>query len=218
LGFIDEFVPLSGLPTCSLATPEDERDWVRTQGRDLVSSGYRSCWETHSVVVHSAVSDPDKSGIDPDGENSIPTFTITPRTSSIDLHTHHYWHSSKPRSTHLATQPYAAQRQGELNTCGLYPPSIRPLLPMATRVSFRVLLSAFSLTLAFVLLVTHNHRSYHSQSVSTMSTSTASTSIAPTITPARYTNNLRTLSQTKPSHLLSRPKVFFTSAKMGAES
>jgi hypothetical protein len=34
---------LSGLPTCSLATPEDERDWVRTQGRDLVSSGYHSC-------------------------------------------------------------------------------------------------------------------------------------------------------------------------------
>ena len=38
-------------------------------------------------------------------------------------------------------------------------------------------------------------------------------SIVPTITPARYSNNLCTLSQIKPSHPLRGPKVFFTSAK-----
>ena len=43
-----------------------------------------------------------------------------------------------------------------------------------------------------------------------------STSIAPTIAPARYANNLHTLSLTKPSPLLRGPKVFFTLAKMGA--
>jgi hypothetical protein len=49
LGFIREYVPLSEPPTCSLATLEDERDWIRTQGRDLVSSGYHCCRETHSA-------------------------------------------------------------------------------------------------------------------------------------------------------------------------
>jgi hypothetical protein len=39
LEFIDELVPLSGSPSSSLATPEDERDWVTTQGPDRVSSG-----------------------------------------------------------------------------------------------------------------------------------------------------------------------------------
>jgi hypothetical protein len=49
-----------------------------------------------------------------------------------------------------------------------------------------------------------------------ISSSTASTSIAPTITPARYTNNVRTLSQTKPSRPLHGPQQFFTSAKTDA--
>ena len=58
----------------------------------------------------------------------------------------------------------------------------------------------------------HNHRSYHS-SASMMSTSTISKSISPSITPARYANNLRTLSQTKPSRPLRGPKLFFTPSK-----
>ena len=58
-----------------------------------------------------------------------------------------------------------------------------------------------------------SHRLYHSLSASTMSSSTSSTSIAPTITPARYTNNL--CKQIKPSRPLRGPKVFFTSAKTG---
>jgi len=49
-----------------------------------------------------------------------------------------------------------------------------------------------------------------------MSTSTVSTSIAPTITPARYANNLLTLSQTKPPRPLRGSKLLFTSAKTGA--
>jgi hypothetical protein len=38
--------------------------------------------ETHSVVVHPAVSDPDKSVVDPDRENSIPT--LDPSTYILD--------------------------------------------------------------------------------------------------------------------------------------
>ena len=38
LDFIDELVPLSGSPSSSLATLEDERDWIPTQGPDRVSS------------------------------------------------------------------------------------------------------------------------------------------------------------------------------------
>jgi hypothetical protein len=97
LDFIDELVPLSGSPSTScLATPEDERDWVRTQGPDHVSSGYDDevvahdngflesgaaspvdvilVDETHSasVVYHNDVGS--------DRENSIPTFSILPRT------------------------------------------------------------------------------------------------------------------------------------------
>ena len=62
----------------------------------------------------------------------------------------------------------------------------------------------------------HIHGSYHLLSASTMSASTASTSIAPGIAPARYANNLRTLSQTKPSCPLHGPKISFTLATTGA--
>ncbi|KAN0103849.1 hypothetical protein V8E52_011569 [Russula decolorans] len=36
---LSELVPLSGSPSSSLATPEDERDWIPTQRPDRVSSG-----------------------------------------------------------------------------------------------------------------------------------------------------------------------------------
>jgi hypothetical protein len=105
------------------------------------------------------------------GENSIPTFTTTPRTSSVDLHAHRYWHSSKPRSTHLATQPRAAQRQGEFDTYGLH------LLPYARYIHLRWLRkyhSAFFSPLSHSRSLSsssspHNHRSYHSLSALTIS-------------------------------------------------
>lgn len=132
------------------------------------------------------MSDADKSNVDPDGESLIPNFTIPLRTSSIDLHAHHHWHSSKPRSTHLATQPRAAQREGEVDICGLHPPSIRPLLssPMATRHH-----STFFSARLCSARRPHNHELYDLLSASTMSIPTASTSISTMIIPARYMND-----------------------------
>ena len=60
-----------------------------------------------------------------------PTFTIPARTFSIDVHAHHHWHSSKPRSLHHATQPRAAQRQCELDTYRFHRLSVRSLLPIS---------------------------------------------------------------------------------------
>jgi len=65
LGFIDEFVPLSGLLTCSLATL-GERD------KDLIFGDIILVEETHSAVAHPAVSDVNKSDADP--VDSIPTL------------------------------------------------------------------------------------------------------------------------------------------------
>jgi hypothetical protein len=48
--------------------------------------------ETHSAsVVH-------HNDVGSDGENSMPTFAIPPRTPSIDFHSHHHKHSLKARS------------------------------------------------------------------------------------------------------------------------
>jgi Ras-related protein Rab-7A len=234
LDFVDELVPLSGSPSSSLATLEDERDWVLAQGPDRVSLGSDDevvshdngsvesgapspvdiilVDETHSASVH-------HSDVGSDGENSIPTFSIPPRTPSIDLHSHHYKHSLKPRSptshgllpnstvssTHTGFTSFQSFHTPSSSISDGYEPyhsaQSSPLSHSRSPSSSRSL---------------HNHRSYHSLSASTISTSTVSTSIAPTITPARYANNLHTLSQTKPSRPLRGPKVFFTSAKTGA--
>jgi Ras-related protein Rab-7A len=60
-------------------------------------------------------------------------------------------------------------------------------------------------------------------SASAMSTSTSistptsiAPTVAPTITQARYSNTLHTLTQTMPPRPLRGPKLFFTSAKTGA--
>ena len=113
MDFIDELVPLSGSPS-SLATPEDERDWIPTQGPDRVSSesddevvahdnGSLESGDTRPVDIilvdetHSA-SVVHHNDVGSDGENSSPTFAIPPRTPSIDLHSHHHKHSLKARS------------------------------------------------------------------------------------------------------------------------
>jgi hypothetical protein len=49
LDFIDELVLPSESPSSSLATPEDERDWIPTQGPDPVSSG------SDDEVVHTII-------------------------------------------------------------------------------------------------------------------------------------------------------------------
>ena len=166
--------------------------------------------ETH--VVH-------LNNIGSDRENSIPTFAIPPRTPSIDFHTHHRKHSLKARSrtitqfslllsstvslTHTGFTSFQPFHMPTSSIFGLYEP---PYHSAQSSLLSHLRSPSSSRSL-------HNHRSFHSLSASTMSTSTASTSIAPTITPARYSNNLHTLSQTKPSRPLRGPKVFFTSAK-----
>ena len=61
----------------------------------------------------------------------------------------------------------------------------------------------------------HNHRSYHSLLAfdDVNRDFTASESVAPIITPARYTNNLRRLSHTKPSRPLPGPMVQYSSPR-----
>ncbi|KAF8502922.1 ras-domain-containing protein [Russula emetica] len=125
-----------------------------------------------------------------DGENSIPTFAIPPRTPSIDFHTHHHKHSpkfslllnSRVSSTHTRLLPPSL-----VATSLIIPPN-PPLF----------------LTRARLRPPRHS------------TITDPSTSIAPTITLARYVNNLRTLLQTKPSRPLRGPKLFFTSTKTGA--
>lgn len=115
------------------------------------------------------------------------------------------------------TQPRTAQRQGELDTCGLHPPSIHLPLPspMATR---HITPRSSTRFLTHACL-----RPPHHSTITVWITRfrrrrcqlQQSTSIAPTLTPSRYANNLGTLSQTKPSRPLRGPKVFLTSDKTG---
>ena len=53
--------------------------------------------ETHSAIVHHTIPDGDNN-VGADGEDSMPTFTLPPRTPSIDLLALHYKRASKWRS------------------------------------------------------------------------------------------------------------------------
>ena len=166
--------------------------------------------ETHSAsVIH-------HNDVGPDRENSIPTFAIPPRTSSIDLHSHHHKRSPKARSRtsqfSLMPSTVGSAHTGFTSFQSFHTP--------ASSISdgYEPYHSAQSSPLSHSRSPSSSpsHRLYHSLSGSTISSSTASTSIAPTITPARYANNVPTLSQTEPSRPLRGPKLFFTSAKTGA--
>jgi Ras-related protein Rab-7A len=233
LDFVDELVPLSGSPTSSLATPEDERDWVLTQGPDRVPGGSNDevvahdnatlesgaaspvdiilVDETHSVsIVH-------HNDVGSDRENSMPTFATPPRTSSIDFHSRHHEHSLKARSR---TSQFGLIPNSTVSSTHTGFTSFQSFHTPTSSISdgYEPYHSAQSSPLSHSRSPSSSpsHRLYHSLSTSTMTSSTASTSIAPTITPARYGNNLHTLSQTKPSRPVRGPKVFFTSAKTGA--
>jgi hypothetical protein len=226
LEFIDELVPLSGSPSSSLAKPEDERDWIPTQGPDRVSSGSGDevvtlesgaaspvdiilVDETHSAsVVH-------HNDVGSDRENSIPTYAILPRTPSINFHSHHHKHSPKVRSR---TSQFSLLPNSTVSSTHTGFTSFQSFHKPASSISdgYEPYHSTQSSPLSHSRSPSSSpslHRSYHSLSASTMSTSTAATSTAPTITPARDANDLRMFSQTKPSRPLRGPKAFFTSAK-----
>jgi hypothetical protein len=108
--FIDEFFPLLGLPTCK---PGD------TEGRVRRYMHPRTLIPVDNILVERPTLRPftlpcptraSLRKVNLDRENSIPTFTVPPRASSIGLHAHRHWHSSKPRSTHLASRNSASRR------------------------------------------------------------------------------------------------------------
>jgi Ras-related protein Rab-7A len=234
LSFIDELVPSSGSPSSSLATPEDDGDWIPRHVLERVPSG-----SDGEVVAHdNGTLDSDSAGpvdiilVDEthptipdansdagvDGENAMPTFMIPPRTASIDLHTHHHMHASKVRSlgaSQFSLAPYGTVSSNHTGFTSFHTPG------SSFSDGHEPYHSALSSPLALSRSPSssppfHNQRSYRVLSASAMSTST---SIAPTITPARYAddNNLHTAAQTqtKPSRPLRGPRLFFTSAKTG---
>ena len=170
--------------------------------------------ETHSVsVVH-------HNDVGSNGENSNPTIAIPPRTPSIDLHSHHHKRSLKARSR---TSQFNLLPNSTVSSTNTGFTSFQSFHTPASSISdgYEPYHSTQSSPVSHSRSPSsspslHNHRSYHSLSASKLSASTVSMSIAPTITPARYADNLRTLSQRKPSRPLRGPKVFFTSAKTGA--
>jgi Ras-related protein Rab-7A len=192
LDFIDELVPLSGSPSSSLATQEDERGWIPTQGPDRVSRGsddevvahdngsLESCAaspvdiiladETHSAsVVH-------HNDVGSDRENSIPTFAILPRIRTIDLHDHHHKHLLKARSR---TSQFSFLPHSTLSSTHTGFTSFQSLHMPASSISdgYEPYHSAHSSPRSHSRSPSpspslHNHRSYHSLSASTMSTST----------------------------------------------
>jgi hypothetical protein len=99
--------------------------------------------ETHSAVVHHTIPDEDND-VGADREDSMPTFTIPPRTPSIDLLALHHKRTSKRRS-----------RASQFSTHRLHLlPHARVLLLRRPRaVPFRPLLPSFPLLLAFVVVI-----------------------------------------------------------------
>ncbi len=114
-GFIDEFVPLSGLPTRGLATPEQERGWIRTERRNLVSVDIILVERPTLRSSTPAVFDADKSEVDPTTPkkrtqyrplqflNARPRLTFTLITIGT-------YSNRASRKSKVATQPRAADR------------------------------------------------------------------------------------------------------------
>lgn len=231
LSFIDELVPSSGSPSSSLATPEDEGDWMPRHVLDGVPSGPDGEVVAHNngtldsdsagpvdiILVdetRSTVADADN-GVGANRENSMSTFMIPPRTPSIDLHSHHHKHPSKARSraSQFSLAPFGTVSSNHTGFTSFHTPASSfsdGLEPYHSALSSPLARSRSPSTSPPF----HNQRSYRVLSASAMSTST---SIAPTITQARYANddNLPTLAQTKLPRPPRGPKLFFTSAKTG---
>jgi Ras-related protein Rab-7A len=227
LDFIDELVPPSGSPSSSLATPEDQGDWIPRHVPDRVPSGSDDGVVAHdngsldsdaagpldiilvdgthsTTVVHHSIPDADND-VGADGENSMPTFMTPPRTPS------------KPRShpSQFSLAPNGTVSSTHTGFTSFHTPA------SSFSDGYEPFHSAQSSPLSRSRSPSssppfHNHRSYRLLSASTLSTSTSiSTSIAPTITQAQYADNLHPLAQTKPPRPLRGPKLFFTSAKTG---
>lgn len=230
LHFIDELVPHSESPTSSLATPEDEGDWmsrhvpapvlyepddeavVRDNGNiDSGAAGPENIILVDETrVLHPATPNANND-VGADWENSTPTFLIPPPTPSIAVHTHHHYHSSKsrPRTSQFNLMPNGTMSSTHSGLTSFHTPA------SSFSDGYGPYESALSSPLSHSRSPSsspplYNHRSYRTLSMSAMSTSTA-----PTITPARYAT-AHALAQTTLPRPPRGPKLFFTSAKTGA--
>jgi Ras-related protein Rab-7A len=170
--------------------------------------------ETHSAVVHHTIPDGDND-VGADGEDSTPTFTIPPRTPSIDLLALHHKRTSKRRSR--ASQ-FSLASNGMV--CSAH----------TGFTSFHTPASSFS----------DGHEPHHSALSSPLSRSCSARlrhrpprlpqpqTVSPalgvgdvdldldrTITPDLYVNDLDTLALAKAARTPHGPKLSFTSAKTG---
>ena len=211
LDFIDELVPPSGSPSSSLVTPEDGGDLTpRTRHvRDLVPSGPDAdvvvhdddtpdpdasdpvdiilADETHPAVVHHTIPDW-YNDVGVGGKDSMPTFTIRPRTPSIDLLALHHKRASKRRSraSQFSLAPNGTVSLAHLGFTSFHTPASS--FSDGHELHHSALSSPLSRSCSPSSSSSppfHNHRPYRLLSTSAMSTST---SIAPTITSERYTN------------------------------
>ncbi|KAH9964779.1 P-loop containing nucleoside triphosphate hydrolase protein [Lactifluus volemus] len=238
LRLIDELVPPSDTrSTSSPATPVDERDWLPTRvvnGSDddemcVHTNGNLNPDTTQSEDIilldetSTAHATPDTDG-DPevDTDTSVPTIMIPPRTSSIDLTSHHHKRTSKSHSRNSQLS-FAAAHGGTLGSTHTGFTSFHtPASSFSDGAHAEPFQSALSSPLSrsrspsssSPLIHAHNNRSHTTRRCS-LSPSTISISTAPTITPARYAT-AQALARAMPPRPPRGPKLFFTSAKTGA--
>ncbi|KAH9959496.1 P-loop containing nucleoside triphosphate hydrolase protein [Lactifluus volemus] len=166
---------------------------------------------------------PDADG-DPevDTDTSVPTIMIPPRTSSIDLTSHHHKRTSKSHSRNSQLS-FAAAHGGTLGSTHTGFTSFHtPASSFSDGAHAEPFQSALSSPLSrsrspsssSPLIHAHNNRSHTTRRCS-LSPSTISISTAPTITPARYAT-AQALARVMPPRPPRGPKLFFTSAKTGA--
>jgi Ras-related protein Rab-7A len=243
LRLIDELVPPSDTrSTSSPATPVDERDWLPARvvnGSDDDEMGVHAngnlnpdTSQSESIILldetNSATAGPHATPDAADGfpeadtDTSVPTIMIPPRTSSIDLASHHYKRTSKSHSRNSQLS-FAAAHGGTLGSTHTgFTTFHTPASSFSDGAHAEPFESALSSPLSrsrspsssSPLLQAHNNRSRTTRRRS-LSSSTISISTAPTITPARYAT-AQALARAMPPRPPRGPKLFFTSAKTGA--
>ena len=239
LRLIYELVPPSDTRSSSPATPVDERDWLparvvngsddeemcvhtngnlnpdTSQSEDIILLD-----ETAGPAAVGPHATPDANGGPEadDMDTSVPTIMIPPRTSSIDLGSHHHKRPSKSHSRN--SQLSFAAHGGTLGSTHTGFTSFHtPASSFSDGTHAEPFESALSSPLSHSrspsssspLLRAHNR----SRTTRRRSSSTISISTAPTITPARYAT-AQALARGMPPRPPRGPKLFFTSAKTGA--
>ncbi|KAH9964057.1 hypothetical protein BGW80DRAFT_1563394 [Lactifluus volemus] len=209
-------------PPAVRATPVDERDWLSSR----IVNGF----DDDELCVHTSQSEgiilldetSSRSGWHPrhPGRHQRRSQSrhgfhrmIPPRTSSVDLASHHHKRTSKSHSRnsqlsfvmHVATVTLGSTRFTSFHTPASSFSDGTHSEPVESALS-----SPLSRSRSSSSLLLHAHIGSRTTRRHSLSSSTISISIAPMITPARYA--------TEPCHLVPRedPSLFFTLAKAGA--